>query len=112
MTLRADWFTGQGTGLQESDPFAVAVEEVGERIDLLDPRAKLELRVRELLYREGNLWQVGVTCPIKDRGETSCHACPVSLAHDRTQALGTLCRIGREQETVVTELTVLACDVK
>lgn len=111
MTARANWFTDTAPQDLDSepDPFSVPIEEVGERIDLRDPEAALQLRVRELLTREGRLDEKGVTCPIKNRSDSTCHACPVSAAHDHEQPLGMLCRIGREQELVLTELVVLSC---
>lgn len=108
MTARANWFIDELPGLDdELDPFAVPIEEVGERIDLLEPEARLHLRFRELLDREGRLFNRAVTCAIKDRPDTTCHACPISKAHDRADPLGPLCRLGREQEVVLTELAVI-----
>lgn len=110
MTARANWFVdGVVPTHTEDDPFSVPVEEIGERIDLRDPQTALDLRLTELLRREGNLFDRKVTCSIKDTSGASCHACPVSKAHDQEDPFGTLCRIGREQETIVTELAVLRC---
>lgn len=109
VTTRANWFTGEGElSLHgDPDPFQVPVEEVGEAVDLRDPAAKLELRLRELLHREARLFEREITCAIKDDPLTTCHACPVSKAHDPSEPLSTLCKIGREQEVVLTELAVL-----
>lgn len=105
MTARANWFVAEVEGLDdEPDPFAMPVEEVGERIDLSDPLGGLRLRLVELLRREGNLDAGGVTCAIKGRTDTCCHACPMSEAHIRDSTLGVLCRLGREQERVLTEI--------
>lgn len=109
VSARADWFLAPVEALNEPDPFSMPIEEVGERLDLRDPRARLELRVTELLHREQNLDRAGVTCAIKDRDDTTCHACPVSCAHNPAQALSALCKVGREQEAVLTELGVLSC---
>jgi hypothetical protein len=110
VSARANWFTPAPIGLDDApDPFAAPVEEVGERVDLRNPRAVLQLRLDELIRHEGNLFAKGLTCPIKDRSDSTCHACPVSKAADPDDALGVLCRIGREQETTLTELAVLAC---
>jgi hypothetical protein len=106
MTARANWFVGELPVEDGPDPFAAPIEEVGERINLRDPKAALDLRLRELVHREANLDATGITCAIKDRSDTSCHACPVSRAHTE-QPLGVLCRIGREQEAVLTERAVL-----
>lgn len=110
MTARANWFVEELPTLDtEPDPFSAPIEEVGERIDLRDPRAALELRIRELMRREANLYESGLTCPIKDRADSTCHCCPVSAARDEEKPLGVLCRLGREEETVLTELAVLTC---
>jgi hypothetical protein len=110
VSTRADWFTQGVASLDEDpDPFAAPVQEIGERIDLREPDAALELRYRELLYREGNLFERDVTCQIKDRADTTCTACPVSQAHDRAVPLGALCRLGRAQEQTLTELAALRC---
>lgn len=93
----------------EPDPFAAPVQEVGERIDLRDPKSLLRFRLDELLRREANLFAKDRTCPIRDHPESTCHACPVSHANDPEHDLSLLCRIGREQETVLTELAVLSC---
>lgn len=107
MTARANWFVQAVTDLDdEPDPFEMPVEEVGRKIDLRDPKAALQLRIEELVQREANLFNAGVCCPIKERPDTTCHACPVSRAGDREVALGALCRVGREQESVLTELAV------
>lgn len=107
MTARANWFVEAAVlPDDEPDPFSVPIEEVGERIDLRDPKGALELRLKELLNREMSLYSAEVRCEIKDRQDTTCHACPISKAHDRQDALGVLCRIGREQEAVSTELAV------
>lgn len=106
---KANWFVQESVSLDEPDPFAMPIEEVGQRIDLRDPAATLQLKLAELLHREANLDRVGVTCAIKDHPDSTCHACPVSEAHDRETALGSLCRLGREQEITLTELRVITC---
>jgi hypothetical protein len=106
---KANWFVQPSVSLDEPDPFAVPIEEVGQRVDLRDPEAKLQLRLAELVHRERNLDVLGITCPIKDRADSTCHACPVSQAHDLSVPLAALCLVGREQELVLTDLAVLAC---
>ena len=106
MTVRANWFVAPVIS-DEPDPFAAPLEEVGERVDLTDPAAALQLRIVELLRREGNLENAGVTCALKARPDTICHCCSLSMAHDAESPLGVLCRIGREQEQVLTEHAVL-----
>lgn len=110
MGAKANWFVESVAGLDdEPNPFAAPIEEVGDRIDLRNPEAHLRLRLDELMQREANLFAHDRVCPIKDRSDSTCHACPVSHANDPEHEISLLCRIGREQETVLTELAVLAC---
>lgn len=109
MSTRAKWYVEELPTLDdEPDPFAMPIEEVGERIDLSDPSGALGLRLRELMRREASLDRMGITCPIKVRPDTTCHACPISRAHVPEEAMSHLCKIGREQEHVATEGAVLA----
>lgn len=89
----------------EPDPFDMPIEEVGEPIDLSDTTARLDVRLRELLAHEGRLFTRGVTCPVKDRDDTTCTACPLSQA-GTSHRLSPLCRIGRETENVLTRLAI------
>lgn len=110
MSARANWFVEAVESLDdEPDPFKVPIEEVGDRIDLGDPKSRLALRVTELLHREAALDSAGITCAIKARADSTCHACPVSQANDSSKPLSRLCKVGREQEVVLTELAVLGC---
>lgn len=109
MIAQSNWFVERVDAADDADPFAVPVEEVGKRIDLRDPGAGLDLRLAELVHREARLFNAGITCAIKERPDTTCHACPISQAHDPGSALGALCRLGRQQECVCTELAVLRC---
>jgi hypothetical protein len=110
VSQKANWFLDGLVPVEnEPDPFAVPIEEVGQRVDLRDPQAALKLRLQELLGREAKLFERQITCDIKDRSDTCCHACPVSKAHDPEDRLGILCRIGREEELVSTELAVHVC---
>lgn len=108
MTTRANWHTAELAELTDwpEDPFEAPIEEVGTPIDLGSPEARLNVELVELLRRENNLDQAGITCAIKDRPDTTCHACPVSEAARREKPIGSLCRLGREQERVLTELAV------
>lgn len=108
MATKANWHTAELAELAEwdEDPFEQPIEEVGEVIDLGSGEARLHVELAELIRGEGNLDRVGITCAIKDRADTTCHACPVSEAARRDKPLGVLCRLGREQERVLTELAV------
>lgn len=109
MAARANWFVEPPALDDEPDLFAAPIEEIGERLDLRDPDIALQLKLTELLHREASLDAAGVTCAVKARADSSCHACPISQAHDRECVLGVLCRIGREQERVATEMAVRSC---
>lgn len=113
MSARADWHTLDLEALVaeegEFDPFSAPVEELGERIDLRDPKDRLTLRISQLLEREMALAQRGVTCPIKDKSDTVCLACPVTQHANFDEPLGMLCRVGRDQESACTELGALLC---
>lgn len=75
-------------------------------LDLSTPEPELRSWLVELVRREGNLWNCGTTCPLKDREDTTCTACPVSRARDTDEGtldeerLKRLCMIGEEQERV------------
>lgn len=110
MSTKANWYVGDVLPAldEEPDPFAMPIEEVGERIDLVDPGAANDLRLRELFRHEASLARMGVTCGIKDRTDTTCHACPISRAHVPEEMMSKLCRVGREQERLSTEGVALA----
>lgn len=125
MGVRASWPTPEldpaVVAELERDPFAPApatgvyvepeavkappqpVEQVGTPIDLTGDEATLNGRLVELVGEEGSLYNDGIECPIKERHDTSCHACPIS------GEFGRLCEVGREQEAVCTKLVVIRC---
>lgn len=84
---------------------AVTVEDVGRPIDLVRGEARLNRRLVELATEEGRLWERGVRCPIKDRPDTTCSACPVFVL-DTNRPLAQLCALGTEQERTLTTLAV------
>jgi hypothetical protein len=87
------------------DPLAARVEQVGLPITLHADFAELNERLLGLVNTEGSLYNAGITCAIRDRTDSTCLACPIS-AHEEKTELGALCRCGREQERVATELAV------
>jgi hypothetical protein len=76
--------------VDRSDPFAGA-----QRLDLTEP--DLQARVLELLQREGQLYEQGITCPIKERSDSCCSACPLR-GSERTRQIRALCELGCQQE--------------
>jgi hypothetical protein len=68
------------------------------------PADELRRRLSRLYAREGRLFNAGVTCPVKDSPETSCHACPFSKEDKPEEERCGLCRVGLEQERIQTLL--------
>jgi hypothetical protein len=100
--MKADWFTSPAD-LDAPDPFADAPLPFGSTVISLDSSiADLDARIKDLMKREGNLFEMGITCDLKDCAEASCLACPVSKLGDADSPLSALCRIGQEQERVIT----------
>jgi len=96
--VKAEWFLPE----LDEEPLE-PIEDIGTPIDLDSAEPQLFARLTELLHHEGELDAKGVTCAIKDRDDTTCSVCPL-----RTQVhrLAPLCRIGAEQEEVMTRLAV------
>lgn len=100
--MRANWHVAD-LAVPAGDPFAVDVEEVGTPIRLDGERASLDRQLVDLIREEGHLFEAGITCPIKDRKDTCCNACPV---HHHDELVGRLCDVGRAQERICTQLAV------
>lgn len=88
----------------DASPEPERVERVGVPVLLTGPLAGLNEQLVGTLARESALLEDGVTCAIKDRVDTSCHACP--LYRDDSSPLAQLCAVGREQERLCTEIAV------
>lgn len=71
-------------------------------IDLSTPEPQLDEHLKSLLDQEASLFDRGIVCPIKDKPDTTCLACPVSAARDYGDPKGQLCRVGQEEERVTT----------
>src|SRR4051812_6625789 len=102
MAVKANW-PAPPVEVDTSDPFADAparIEDVGVPVDLRDDDELFDL-LKELLDEEQRLYNAGVVCPVKDKADTSCHACPIAGRY------GELCAVGRRQEKVLTEMAVL-----
>lgn len=103
MGVRAEWHIPD-LALGDEDPFAdgpTEVSAVGVRIDLRDDPDELFGRLRDLLGEESDLYNQGVVCAVKAKRDTSCHACPFRGRY------GQLCRVGTEQEEVLTRMAFL-----
>lgn len=77
-------------------------------IDLRDVDA-LHEELAALMREEDLLFQKGVKCPIKDRDDTCCSACPVRVT-DPSMARAKLCSVGVDQEKVATYAAVAQLD--
>jgi hypothetical protein len=97
MSVRAQWFSAD-LAVDTADPFA---EEdpvtVGVPVDLDVAQGR---RLVELLEREETLASGGLTCKLKDRVDTCCHACP------KQGVKGQLCEVGLAQERLIGEMAV------
>lgn len=102
--VQARWFIDQ-LDVGEEDPWEAAVE--GKPIDLSGDEGSLSARLAELAVKESRLWGNDVTCDLKERADTCCHACPVTQVNNTDNALSLLCSLGREQERVAMRLAVL-----
>lgn len=106
---KANWHVAELDVSEIADPFAeegLPVEQVGTPISLDGDIASLSKEIEALMWRESNLFNVGVSCSIKDQAETACSACPVAKHDQPDDPLAPLCQIGREQERVFTTLAV------
>lgn len=105
MPVRAVWHAPVAVD-EYDDVFGERIEEVGVPIVLSADGETAELCVElvTLVQREAQLDEDGVTCPIKDRPGSSCHACPLHRADG--SRLAELCWLGREQERLSTLILV------
>lgn len=113
MGVKASWHTAD-VMIDDADPFAddtpldeaVHVPTVGLPIDVNADRASLDARLADTLRMEGRLSDQGVTCEIKWSPEATCFACPIYQGDDGEHAHARLCRLGREQDTLLTLLAI------
>lgn len=108
MPVRAVWHT-ELVVPDDGDPFDEPgrIEDVGTPIAIgaTGEQAELHRQLVASLAAEGELDAAGVRCAIKDARDTSCHACPLYLADGSPAAQ--LCALGRRQERLCTQITVL-----
>lgn len=105
MATQARWHS-QELAISDEDPFQERVEQVGLPIRLDGSTAELNTELLALVDREKALFDVGITCAIKDRADTSCSVCPINAREDPSSALRPLCRLGLQQEQISTELAI------
>lgn len=109
VSARARWSHDQLPVEEDIDSIFTAPEEgVVDPIDLSQgSEARLGDRLHRLLDQESHLATRDITCEIKDVEGTCCTACPFSQHLNVDSSLGALCKNGREQERVLTELAGL-----
>lgn len=77
-------------------PLDLSVEQLREHVT--------RLAKREMKLVDG----YGISCPIKERCDTSCIACPLNEANNPDSRKGLLCKVGVEQEQAETLFAVRA----
>lgn len=114
MATRTRWHR-LDVDVDDSDPFAdqaplrpakLKVPEVGRPIDLSGDQARLKERLSQTLSEEGDLDAIGINCSLKWDNAISCFACPLYQGDEEQAPMAKLCRLGREQETIVTHLAI------
>lgn len=103
MSVRAKW-PAPPVEIDTSDPFdalPARIEDVGVPVDLADEEDVLFRRLVGLVDDEARLHNAGVSCPIKQKSDVSCSACPAA------GRFGELCSVGRQQEEVCTRMVVI-----
>lgn len=113
MSVRASWHTAT-VEIDDSDPFAddtpleeaVHVPTVGLPIDVNASKASLDARLADTLRAEARLAGRGATCEIKWSSASTCFACPLYAGAEGEDAMARLCRLGREQDSLLTLLAI------
>lgn len=113
MTVRAIWHTAT-VAVDDTDPFAddtpieevVHVPTVGLPIDIHASKESYHARLSETLRVEARLFNEGVSCEIKHHDDSTCFACPLYEGDRGDTPKAKLCRLGREQDTLITLIRV------
>jgi hypothetical protein len=113
MGVRAKWHTAT-VAVDDTDPFAddtpieqaVHVPTVGLPIDLHASEQAYHSRLSESLRHEARLHTQGASCDIKLHDDTTCFACPLYEGDQGDSPKAKLCRLGREQDTLITLIRV------
>jgi hypothetical protein len=113
VSVRATWHTAT-VAVDDSDPFAddISIEEavhvptVGLPIDTHASKESHQARLGETLRREAQLHDQGASCEIKFHDDSTCFACPLYEGDRGDTPKANLCRLGREQDTLITLIRV------
>jgi hypothetical protein len=102
MGVRADWHEDAVVApalAAGSSPFDLASSDAMAALPLDMTVEQVGEELVRLLHRERFLFDtMKIECPIKDRCDTSCIACPLNEAHDPESRKGRLCQVGMDQE--------------
>lgn len=90
----------------EADPFADAVYSIGLEVDLGGSEEELSRALKTLVERESRLFNVGMTCDLKDDGQ-DCRTCPVATL-ERSEPRSRLCRLGKDEFAIVDRLKAMS----
>lgn len=111
MAVRADWHEDAVVAVSApgSSPFdlasSVAMRDLPLSLDLTVEQ--LGDKIRALFKREKFLFdRMGLSCPVKDKCDTTCLACPLNEANDPESRKGSLCKVGMAQDQAETLLAV------
>lgn len=111
MSVKARWSRVDLTIDDDGDPFAddapreVHIPTVGLPIDVNASEGSLAGRLKNTVRVENDLAQLGAFCELKGMPDTTCFACPL-YEGDGDTPQAHLCRLGREQDTLITLLAV------
>ena len=92
--------------VDKADPFAAVVYSTGITLDLTATEDALAELYCDLLLKEGRLDKRGLSCDLKWNGQNCLH-CPVAVL-DPNDPMATLCRLGKDQQTVEDRCNELA----
>ena len=93
LSVCANWHVPEAPPLT-GDPFA---NLTAKPLNARPSRKALERQLLDLMHEESDLAARGVRCPIKDRPDCVCLACPL---RERVRGREPLCRVGVAQERV------------
>lgn len=110
MGIKANWFVGvddePAPGVTGALPPVVErVEDVGVPLDLRED--DVVAQIARCIKQEAALFNQGITCPVRDRADTSCNACAFAHHEDDGHPLQPLCHVGRECEKLLTNSAYL-----
>lgn len=96
--VQADWRLADLLD-EGDDPFGAIMYSSGLEVDLDAPDAMLTAALKKALRTEGRLYDIGLSCPLKDSGQ-DCLSCRESSSDPRSP-LTRLCETGKDQQTLV-----------